>query len=54
VGVVGTANMIASFIEGGNTKSPVFVALTGSTGAPTPVGPNFTATLVAPVLIKET
>jgi hypothetical protein len=46
--------MIASVIKGGNTKLPVFVPLTGNTGASTPAGPNFTATLVAPVLIRET
>ena len=51
---MGIANIMASFIEGGNTKSPVVEPLTGKVGAPTPVGPNFTATLVDPVLIKDT
>ena len=52
--MVGTANIMASFIDGGNTKSPVVEPLTGKTGASTPVGPNLTATLVAPVLIRDT
>jgi len=39
---------------GGRTKSPVVEPLTGNTGALKPVGPNLTATEVAPVLIKET
>jgi len=39
---------------GGRTKSPVVEPLTGKTGALNPVGPNLTATEVAPVLISET